>query len=72
VKKKAKIPASGSTIVGNGVQVLQGDKVVAESYDPPSLKEDWAKVARTLPAVKTPAKPAAKAPAATKATPAKK
>jgi hypothetical protein len=42
-KTKKKVEASGATIVGVGVQVLQGSTMVAESYDPPSLKDQWGK-----------------------------
>jgi hypothetical protein len=42
-KAKKKIDASGATIIGAGVQVMQGDKLVAEWYDPMSLKEQWGK-----------------------------
>ena len=42
-KTKKKVEASGATIIGAGVQVMQGDKLVAEWYDPLSLKEHWGK-----------------------------
>ncbi|MEZ0256325.1 MAG: hypothetical protein ACAI37_13660 [Chthoniobacter sp.] len=42
-KAKKKIEASGATIIGSGVQVMQGEKLVAEWYDPMSLKESWGK-----------------------------
>jgi hypothetical protein len=42
-KSKKKIEASGATIIGAGMQVTQGDKLVAEWYDPISLKEHWGK-----------------------------
>ncbi len=38
-----KVEASGHKFVGYGVQVYQGDKLVAESYDPLSGKEEWTK-----------------------------
>jgi len=59
-----KTPASGTVIVGYGVQVFLGDKMVAESYEPSSLKSQMGKAP---PAPKGP--PAAKPTA--KATPAK-
>jgi hypothetical protein len=48
-KSKKKTEASGATIMGYGVQVLQADKVVAEAYDPPSLKEQWGKTIQIVP-----------------------
>jgi len=52
-KAKKKIEASGATIIGAGVQVTQGDKLVAEWYDPMSLKEHWGKTIKiTAPAPK--------------------
>ena len=42
-KAKKMAEASGSTIVGAGVQVLQGDKLVAEWYEPDAMKEQWDK-----------------------------
>lgn len=42
-KTKKKVDASGATIVGAGVQVMQGEKLVAEWYDPMSLKASWGK-----------------------------
>jgi hypothetical protein len=53
-KTKKKIDPSGATIMGAGVQVLQGDKLMAEWYDPISLKEQWGKTIDLKPA--TPAK----------------
>ena len=35
-----KVAGEGDRLIGYGVQVLQGGKVVAESFDPPSLKQD--------------------------------
>jgi hypothetical protein len=43
VKTKKQVDASGATFVGHGVQILKGDQVVAEVFDPPSLKEEWGK-----------------------------
>ncbi len=50
-----RVPASGTKFVGYGVQVLLGDRLVAESYDPPSMKASWGQA---------PAAPAAPAAAA--------
>ena len=36
---KVKIPASGNKLVGYGVQVFVGDKLMGESYEPLSMKE---------------------------------
>ncbi|MDR3402076.1 MAG: hypothetical protein P4L99_06215 [Chthoniobacter sp.] len=59
-KAKKMIDATGANIVGIGVQVLQGNTLVAEFYDPPSLKEQWGKT-QPLPGATAPAaKPAAK------------
>jgi hypothetical protein len=73
-KTKKKTEASGASLVGFGVQILQGTTLMAEYYDPPSLKEEWGK---TTPLAAPGAKPAAAAPAAKPAatpaaTPAKK
>ena len=38
-----RVPASGAKFVGYGVRVMSGEKVVAEAYDPASLKESWGK-----------------------------
>ena len=62
---KKMIPGSGATIVGHGVQVLQGGAILTESYEPPSLKQEWDKAAPF-----TPGAPGAAATPA--ATPAKK
>ncbi|MEP6671215.1 MAG: hypothetical protein ABJF10_18785 [Chthoniobacter sp.] len=64
-KAKKMIDATGATIVGIGVQVFQGANLVAEFYDPPSMKEQWGK---TMPMPGTPlaaakAKPPAAPPA---------
>jgi len=40
---KGKSEAMGSKIIGHGVQVLKGDAVVAEFYEPVSLKEHFGK-----------------------------
>jgi len=52
-KTKKRVDASGATIIGAGVQVMQGTKLVAEWYDPISLKESWGK---TIKPTATPAK----------------
>jgi hypothetical protein len=58
-KAKKKVESSGANLLGEGVQVLQGDKVVAESYDPPSMKDEWGKAApATAAAAAKPAAPA--------------
>lgn len=44
-----KVEASGTKILGFAVQVFQGEKMVAESYDPPSMKEQ---IAKAYPATK--------------------
>lgn len=36
-----KVEASGEKLIGYGVRLFQGDKLVAEYYDPPSAKEAW-------------------------------
>jgi hypothetical protein len=48
-KAKKKIPPSGATIIGAGVQVMHADKLVAEWYDPMSLKESWGKTIKLPP-----------------------
>lgn len=48
-KAKKKIDPSGATIVGAGVQVMQGTTLVAEWYDPMSLKESWGKTIKLSP-----------------------
>jgi hypothetical protein len=53
-KSKKKVDGSGATIIGGGVQVLQGEKLVAEWYDPESLKEKWGKTIEIKPSA-TPA-----------------
>lgn len=42
-EKSKKIEASGIKFVGHAVQVLQSDKIVAEYYDPLSMKEQVGK-----------------------------
>lgn len=56
ITKKVKVEGSGASIIGHGVQVLQGGKVIAEAYEPLSLKEDWGKAKPLTPT--TPAAPA--------------
>jgi hypothetical protein len=65
-KAKKMIDPSGATIIGSGVQVLVGDKLLAEWYDPVSLKDEWGKAPSAL--ASKPATPPAK-PAATPAKP---
>lgn len=38
-----KVEATGHKFLGFGVQLYQGDKMVAEYYDPPSGKDQWSK-----------------------------
>lgn len=45
-KGKKKVEASGSKFVGHGVQVLEGDKLAAEFFSQPSLKESARGVAK--------------------------
>lgn len=40
-KSGKKVEASGDKLIGYGVQLFQGEKLVAEYYDPPSAKEAW-------------------------------
>lgn len=47
-KTKKPVEASGASIVGAGVQVMQGDKLVAEWYDPLSLKASWGKTIKAV------------------------
>ena len=42
-KPGKKVEATGTKILGYAVQVFQGEKMVAESYDPPSMKEQISK-----------------------------
>ena len=63
IRTKAKIAASGATIIGYGVQVMQGDTLAGESYEPASLKDQWAKTASLTPATAAGVPPPAKAPA---------
>ena len=53
-KTRKRTPATGIKFVGYGVQVFKGEVKVAESYDPPSVKDVWGK------APAAPAAPAAK------------
>ena len=50
-KAKKMIDASGANIVGAGVQLLLKDKVIAEWYDPASIKAQWGKTIELKPAV---------------------
>lgn len=56
---KKRIPAKGIRFVGYGVQVFKGEELVAEAFDPLSMKESWG----VKPPV-APARPAQAAPAA--------
>ena len=40
-------PPTGEKFLGYGVQVFNGEQLVAESYDPSSLKESWGRVVGT-------------------------
>lgn len=40
---KGKSPDTGTRLIGYGVQVLQGEKVVAETYEPASMKASFGK-----------------------------
>jgi hypothetical protein len=51
-EKTKKVEASGNKIVGYGVQILQGETVVAEAYDPPSMKEQFGKTVKVTPSAK--------------------
>ena len=52
-KPGKKEEATGTKILGFAVQVFQGEKMVAESYDPPSMKEQVGKAyPAKLPAAK--------------------
>ena len=44
-----KVAGEGDRLIGYGVQVLQAGKVVAESFDPPSLKQDVSPIQATNP-----------------------
>ena len=44
-----KVAGEGDRLIGYGVQVLQAGKVVAESFDPPSLKKDVSPIQATNP-----------------------
>lgn len=46
IPARAKAKASGASIIGHGVQVLNGGKIVAETYEPPSMKESFGKTIR--------------------------
>jgi len=38
-KSKIKVPASGNKLTGYGVQIFVGDKLMTQSYEPPSMKD---------------------------------
>ena len=44
-KPGKKVEASGSRFVGYAVQVFQGEKMVAEAYEPASMKDEVSKAA---------------------------
>lgn len=44
-----KVTGQGDKLIGYGVQVLQGGKVVAEFFEPPSLKQDVSSIKTTNP-----------------------
>jgi len=64
-------PASGEVIIGYGVQVFQGDKLVAEAFEPSYMKDLMGKAPAAPKGTPAPGKPAAKATPKPKATPAK-
>lgn len=49
VGSKGKNEAAGNKIIGHGVQVWQGDKIVAELYEPLSIKESFGKAPAAVP-----------------------
>ena len=51
-EKAKKIEASGQKMMGHGVQVFQGETLVAENYEPLSMKEEFGKVTIVKPAAK--------------------
>jgi hypothetical protein len=63
---RKRIPAKGVRFVGYGVQVFKGEELVAEAFDPPSMKEEsWGVKPSAAPArPATPPAPAQAAPAA--------
>jgi hypothetical protein len=54
-KVKKRVAGTGNKVTGYGVQVLLGDKVVAESYEPPSMKEEMSKAPPVKKVTPTPA-----------------
>lgn len=60
-KAKKMIDPSGATIIGSGIQIMQGNNLLAEWYDPASLKDEWGTAPSMLAAkpATPPAKPAA-------------
>lgn len=58
-KAKKMTEASGATIAGSGVQALQGDKLVAEWYEPDTMKEQWTKAQPMIGSKEATAKPKA-------------
>ncbi len=51
-RTRKRTPASGTKFVGYGVQVFNGEKLVAETYDPISIKDSWGKAPAAAPAPK--------------------
>jgi len=45
-----KVDPSGQKIVGHGVQLMKGDTVLAEIYEPQSMKDNFGKAAAATPA----------------------
>ena len=56
-KAKKMTESSGATIAGSGVQALQGDKLLAEWYEPDTMKEQWAKAPPMIGSKEATAKP---------------
>ena len=54
--KKKKVEASGNRFTGYGVKVFKGAEVIAEAFEPPSMKDEMGKVPN--PPVKKPKAPA--------------
>lgn len=48
IGSKGKSEAGGSRIIGQGVQVMKGDTLVAEAYEPPSLRDSFGKAPPAL------------------------
>jgi hypothetical protein len=52
-----KVDPSGEKIVGHGIQLLKGDTVLAEIYEPMSMKDSFGKATAAAPAAAAPKKP---------------